>query len=361
MRLLFSSFGLGTTLFNDYFYRMPAISMAQIGSRFVPDYPILLMFDEFVIDSKTMERITNSSYRSWYNDFDEIIKVMNSSGRLIVKDFEEIIEPNLKNIEKSVKSDLKNINEWTPVFKESIERWRSFAKMGKKILSKKEGEKMTSEEYMLMSVFEHGYYGHSATLEREFGNLLSQWKKKMTPEDRNYTRYVVKEYLTYISANLSLAENTNSFIHDWNDIEPIYNKKFNIVTNNDSPVESYNKARQLFSIVFPEFQLNDAKKFIKILEDKRIESLRELIKKAATEKVTFDEEYANSTLRDVLKIEQKVKYKRKVVGWATFPLGFIPWLGTPIQKATEEIISKSIEKKEQSNKEWYYLISQISK
>jgi hypothetical protein len=182
----------------------------------------------------------------------------------------------------------------------------------------------------------------------------------MNPYEREYAKHVVKEYLTYISANLCLAENTDSFIHDWSDIEPIYNKKFRISLREDVSNKEFYQARQLFSIVFPEFHIDNVKGFIKVLEDKRIKSLRELIKKATKGNITFDEQFANSTLREVLKVEQKVNLKRKIVGWATLPLGFIPWLGTPIQKAAEELISKSLEKKERGSKEWYYLISQIS-
>ena len=112
MRLLLSAFGVGTTLFHEYFYRMPAISMSQLGPRFVPDYPVLLLFDEFVVDAETAKRVRDADTRSWYKDMADVLDSLDSSGRLIVKDFDEIVGPHMETIKESVDYDLRNMQEW---------------------------------------------------------------------------------------------------------------------------------------------------------------------------------------------------------------------------------------------------------
>ena len=360
MRLLLSAFGVGTTLFHEYFYRMPAVSMSTIGPRFIPDYPVLLLFDEFVVDAKTVERVRDTERRSWYGDMAAVFEALDSSGRLVVKDFDEVVKPHMDAIQESVGYDLRNIQEWAPVFEESISRWRAFSQMGKQLLSQKTPDSLSGEEYELRDVFEHGYYGHSVSLEREFGSLLQHWKSRMPREDRDYARTVVGHYLSYISANLCIAGTTDSMIHDWQDIEPIYRKKFKLSLRAGEEMDKMAQARRLFAFVFPEFHLEDVGSFVKALDDKRIESLRALINSAASGDQTFDEAFATATLREVLKAEQKASFRRKVVGWATLPLGFIPWLGAPLQKAADEGISRPLEASARKDKEWYYLVSEMS-
>jgi hypothetical protein len=71
--------------------------------------------------------------------------------------------------------------------------------------------------------------------------------------------------------------------------------------------------------------------------------------------------FANQTLREVLKIEKRASFTRKIVGFLTLPIEFIPWIGTPLQKATEETMSQWLESRLRQKKEWFYLVSDIEK
>ncbi len=142
---------------------------------------------------------------------------------------------------------------------------------------------------------------------------------------------------------------------------PLYRKKLKVSLREDGQEAKSQRVRQLFSVMFPDFRPKDARALTRALEDKRIESLRDLVSKAVKDNVEFDQEFANRTLREVLKAERAAAFRRKVVGWVTLPLGFIPWAGTPIQKATEEAIAHPLEKRVKADRQWFYLISEISK
>ena len=92
MRLLLSSWGLGTTLFHDYFYGMPPPTMGTFGPWFVPDYPILFLFDQFVVDAATLERIRDGDMRSYYQDMAAVMEALTATGRLSVEDFAGVVE-----------------------------------------------------------------------------------------------------------------------------------------------------------------------------------------------------------------------------------------------------------------------------
>ncbi len=364
MRLLLSAFGLGTALYSERlaFARMPAVSMSAIAPEFVPDYPVFLMFDEFVVDSMTVDmlRAMGDQERSWFSKMHSVLDALESSGRLIIQDYDGIVHPHSDAIRESVRYHLRNMSEWAPVFEESLERWRDFSHLGRRMLKSKGSSEWSVEDHQLNRVFETGSYFHLQSLEQEVGNLLHQWKSKMSRDDRAYARHVVGEYLAYVLGNLCIAESASAVIHDWQDLEPIYRKIFRLSMRRDGQLEEAAQARELFAVLFPEFHLTDATSFAKALDDGRVETLRDLVRSAATGALTFDQEFANATLREVLKVERAARFRRKVVGWATLPLGFVPWLGTPLQKATEEAVARQLESAVQKDKEWFYLVSELS-
>src|SRR2546421_12238514 len=52
---------------SPFFFSMPAISLQTVGPGFIPDYPVFLLFDEFVIDQKTYDLLSEGK-RWGYNE-----------------------------------------------------------------------------------------------------------------------------------------------------------------------------------------------------------------------------------------------------------------------------------------------------
>lgn len=366
MKLLLSSFGLNTSLFGGYFSRMPAVSMASVGTCFVPDYPVILLFDKVVIDEKTFEALENFNNKQYFKEVGHLIEALNDAGRLEIHDFEKIISPYQSQIDKSIEYDLSDIGEWREEFERSVSIWHKFANMAKYALMEKysKGVKLTDEEEILLNVFEMGYWGRCSffTHDRTIGYFLKNWRNKMDLEVRYNIQKILGEYLRYTATNLLLSDKLEATLHDWSDFEPLYRKKLNISLKTKNEKENeMSQIRKLFEVICPDFEPKNPSTFVKSLDDPRIESLRDLVQDAVAGKISFDEKYANEILREVLKVEKKISFKRKIVGWATLPVHFIPWAGTPMQKISEELISKSLEIKARKGKEWFYLISDISK
>ena len=91
MKIILSSFGFNDDLHSDtYFHRIPPVSFHSFGPEFVPDYPVILLFDQFVIDGGCLELIRQ---RPFFKAYVSVIEALNSSGRLEIVDFPSIISP----------------------------------------------------------------------------------------------------------------------------------------------------------------------------------------------------------------------------------------------------------------------------
>jgi len=173
-------------------------------------------------------------------------------------------------------------------------------------------------------------------------------------------RTSLTEYLAYVNANLVLSRTLEVGFHDWYDFEPFYREKFLTIGQKGRPGENkIQKVKQLFEISFPEFIPSDIKKVLRVIKDKRIANLRNLVDKAVKEEIQFDREFANRVLQEVLGIEQRVGRVRNIVSYATLQLEFVPLVGTPIQKAVEEVVDRISESKIRSQYSWFYLISEL--
>jgi hypothetical protein len=369
MKLLLSSFGLGAqVLFRDYFYRMPAVSMWAFGPVLVPDYPVVFLFESFVIDARTVEILHGKDKKGYYGEMRGLVQALDEAGRLNVVDFETILRPYEPQIIASVEYDIRNLDRWRRPLEESSAKWHQFAALAKEVLYKRgdvlrEQTSYTDEERALMSVLDLGYYGRgvASTPERTIGALLENWKQRMPSEQREYVRKIAADYFSYVASNLCLSEVLDVVIHDWADMAPLYRKKLELALRMTRPEEKQvEQVRQLFEVVFPDFRPRSATSIVKALDDPRIEKLRSLVDSAVNGGTAFDTEFANRTLREVLRAERRREAVRRVAGWITFPIQFFPVFGTLIDVAANAGIEAFTKRQARRGKEWFYLVSDIS-
>jgi len=401
MKLLLTSFGL-SHLNNkgddniNMFYRMPPVAMSSVGQQFLPDYVTLLLANKVIIDCQTYDRLISNSSHSSYKSVAIMIKRLYEEGFVQIEDFDEVIKQNESLLEKMLEQDLKSLDLWIKPLKESVSYWENF-------VSKFDGELRDEYlDYHQLSPTPH--YHHRETVldqflhQAHFGDMVlnpdqahmvlnldqafyqAHWighrgsstigiKRILnSPSAKRRTsayRQVLKKYLighlSYVNANILLSQTFNTGFHDWYDFKPFYQEKFLRVAKESSPGEKeIENIKKLFEISFPEFSFWQPDNVLKALKDKRIQELRQLIDSACKGEVEFDREFANRILREVLKVETDMKKYRNIVSYITMPLGFIPTIGTPIQKAAEELITKRKELKKTKEFRWFYMISELA-
>jgi hypothetical protein len=70
MKLLLTSFGVSHLRSKEsdnhsIFYRMPPVSMSQFNQEFLPDYAVLLLTNEVIMDKETYERLMTDCHESY--------------------------------------------------------------------------------------------------------------------------------------------------------------------------------------------------------------------------------------------------------------------------------------------------------
>ena len=372
MKLLLSSFGIGSTPWAhaSYFYKLPAISMGSFGPYFAPDYPVFLLFDEFVVDAQTLDKLRDDRHYAYCKEVLSLLNALKAAGRLTVRDFDSDIAPYEDAIQKAVSYDLRNMESWTDAFQLSFDRWADFCAKGAAILRKKQRDQglSDSERSLLLEHFEHPGWGMCAIRDIRYTGIypnipemLRKWRRGIDRRGRESVRDTVRRYFECINRTLFLCDLFEAALHDWADFQPLYAFKMDTALRRSSAKDREQKeVRRLFDLLFQGFKPKNADSFVRILEDSRIEGLRKIVDDAVNGDLDLDVEFATATLREVLGIEGKLARYRKLTGWLAMPLGLIPWAGTVAQKIGEESVEKIMGKRVRRPMGWFYLISDLA-
>ena len=85
-----------------------------------------------------------------------------------------------------------------------------------------------------------------------------------------------------------------------------------------------------------------------------------MVDDASKGNISLDTDFVKSVFKKVFNIEKEIEKLRNIISYVTLPLGFIPVAGTPIQKLTEEVLTRSMQKKKRESFSWFYFISELT-
>ena len=306
MEILLTSFGASHLppyrLENaDSFYRMPPLTMSTTYNDLVFDYSMLLLFDRVILDTESWTRMSSGNKYRGYEGMKEVVKSLHDEGFVRIVDFDSIIQSKQDLLAKMLEQDLKRLDAWVAPLQESSKAWERFVVS---IRDAYPGETAGPEIEHHMSAYFH-HYAHHASIVLSNRVLLtaalSSSTKRRRRHYRDALRSVLPEYLSYVNANLVLSLELSAPFHDWSDMAPFYREKLLTVGKEELPEGSrINAIKQLFEVSFPEFAFLDSKSILRILKDKRLVQLRDLVDRAVKGEVTFDREFANRTLQEAL-------------------------------------------------------------
>ncbi len=360
MRVMLTSFGidhslLRTVIKKSIFQQMPPVSFRRFGEVFIPDYELLLLSDRIIMDEASFHCLVHDSVTA-YSLVADTFKALKSEGRIETKDFLSILRPKADLLKRMVDHDLNSMDQWMVPLRESLSIWENFLQMS-----------MNTPHFFHWPISAIRNLVHDE--KTEMGMIYSsiQLLLQKSPEAQELTqildilRDVLRTYLTYVNSNLILSHSLNIGFHDWLDFLPFYTAKFLSVGQDGIPIEkSRSQLEKLFTIPFPDLTIRDTSSFIKAINDKRIEDLRQLVSEAASGRVQFDDKFAKSVLLDVFKDSQRARKWRSITGYLTLPLGFIPGVGTLVQKAAEEGVGIPLENSLKRKHRWFYMLSEIA-
>ena len=377
MKLMLTSFGIEQTSAPEggqsMFHRMPPVSFRLINEAFMPDYELLVLCDQIVMDESSFQQLIDSPARAYFG-VAETFRALKAEGRIELVDFASVLRANSDLLDKMLGHDMSVLDQWVVPLRESLTTWRRFADMSMQVL-RDEREQLDAHSpevgYRDMHRTRHNMHRtmHDMSSAASAAYYLSDMvdvalgsaEKRRHKEYRSALREVIQSYLAYVNANLVLASELELPFHDWLDFTPFYSTKFlSVGKREDETQRGRKQVERLFTVAFPEFAIRDTTALLKVLNDKRIQDLRQLIGDAVLGKVQFDEHFAKSVLGEVLRSERRVTRFRNVLGYLTLPIGFIPGIGTPAQKLVEEAVGMPVARKMKKEHQWFYMLSDVA-
>jgi hypothetical protein len=307
-----------------------------------------------------------------YLEVAETIRLLHSEGFIELEDYSSILQENQAILQRMLDQDLHTPAQWLTPLLSSIELWRTFTeKAGYLITEASSLDRLEQIKPGLpspeeISDLQHTYWGvediaapHTILLDEDTRMFMHAWPEKKPPSLHD----VLRSYLSYVNANIIISNQLNVGFHDWADFLPFYKHKFLYVGQEvPEPEKEIQAIHRLFDLSFPEFEIAAPADLIKILRDRRLIELRQLVEEAVEGKVVFDAQFARRILREVLQTERKINRYRNIISYLTLPidlLNFLPGVGGLVQKGVEELAGFAIERRLQKHR-WFYLLSDIS-
>lgn len=363
MDAILSSFCFDTRKTDTYQYDgwshcMPPVCFRSVGASFLPEYSIFFLCDSFYVDERTISKVNE---KPAFAQHKLLFSALKDTGRLKVIDYRSVIDPYESIIEAGVNRDLRDLSNWRDAFMELVALWNGLARLASENRDFPEHHRMGEEETLAELLESVRFEMVAGMLNRKVRDNLTNWKKALPSEYREYTRRVLAPYLKHVAATLCLSDSLNAVVHDWSDIAPLYKKKLtDSMRIRDSVArDSQAKCEQLIKLMFPQFEPRSAKTLAKALDDPRVQSLRELIDQAVTDQTDFDSDFANRTLLDVLQQERLIDRYHNIVGWLTTPLSLIPWVGTIAEKGVQIGLDTLVKSKLRQRNQWFFWLSEI--
>lgn len=381
MKLMLTSFGIAEPQQDliehqkapSLFYRMPPVSLRGLTNTFLPDYTTLLLYDKLILDETSFQMLYDEP-DPLYSKMAETISLLRREGFVELIDYQSILKQNDFLYQEMLKNDLKFMDQWVQPLKDSVNIWMNFTSKARNLVSQNWetlnpptragtyfAPNIDQAEMENLSMITHIVNNHAGAVRVRAMQALHSSRKRRKREYREALRTTLRSYLSNVNANLVISNELGIGFHDWADLAPFYQKKFLYVGEQETDALQKSRASQkLFELSFPEFAVNEPAKFLKIVQDKRIEDLRQLVADSVDGKVEFDNTFAKTVLKEVLHSERRVSRYRNIVSYVTIPVGFIPWVGFAIQKAIEEGAGLAIKQKLQKEHRWFYLFSEVT-
>ena len=337
------------------FDKMVPLYWQETTNSFTLDYALFIFADEIIMDKKSYNQLKNTK-TNFYKNSASLLHILFNEGLVKLEDYDKVLNSKKKFLKLMNKKDLTEYNSWVEPFKKSIETWKEFTNR----FNKKYDKISNYREYnaalssLMLEEIDKNY---------EFAQFISSLYSATNRRKAIYKaifKNKLENRISYVNSNLILSNHFNATISDWNDYIPFYEEKFIRFGKDNYPLEKEKQAlNKLFNISFPNLSLFDNKKIIKILTDKRLVYLREMIEASLNEGIEFDKEFAIKTLEKVIGVHNKINKLRTLASYCTMPIGYIPLVGTPLQKLIEEGIVLPTKLKLEKELKWYFFINEI--
>jgi hypothetical protein len=288
-------------------FQLPRLALARLNQAFLPDYSLLLLVDEVVMDERT------------YNDLVRGVIPVNGSSVLVLKSLYDAGMVKLVNCDRifakhraavgdALNQGLGAFKDWEAAVAQSVANWRAYdtamqANLRPRIQRLRQMPDRRGLDYSdLASNYLHDLGGRIQIAKFFAEDALPQNNPdvEVLPDTELLINHLV-EHLRNALYTLALTRELKAGVHDWVDEAPYYQK-----------LHGSHGIAPLFELPLPEFCLWHADKVVKALSGKPAADLRASVRACLFEGVKWNEKIAGKSLAAITKIDQGLPTLRRV-------------------------------------------------
>ena len=338
------------------FERLPPLGRFDRDEGFTPDYPVLLMFDEFAVDESAHERLVSDDAPWWLGSWPEVARALSAEGCLAPVDLKPALRSTAAKRGGMLRSDMREPGAW----QEAMGYYSSLMANADQAL----GERLSGVSDM---AWEHadflpgvsGRDGEGHYLPALLTDDLSADEYPAHHDMHDQALGELRNQLREANAAVAVSQALGMAPMIWAPYREYVDAKINKATDSmRAALEREDSARLFFDISFPRYRPDSAKEFLRLRSDRRVVRLRGEIVQAARSGDAVDPEYPQRTMEEVIGLKDRAGQARNIAAWAATTIGLTAGAVPGVAAAlATTVISRHVEKVQREKWDWFYLIS----
>ena len=335
--------------------RMPPLGSFVKGEGFIPDLPILTMFEEFALDGSAYEEIRSTSSDTWLGPWPDVIRLLDAEGALAPIDTTAVVKQQSRRRGAMLRHDLADPARWAS----AMDYHDNLIAGAKEALGSHPGaaDHVDWEYNPDKTPGVVGLDDHVHLLPAVLASGLEQQPNKDDPHVALYEDALsyLKVLLREVNAGLAVAESLGTPPMFWAPYVRFLEEKGRTTGSVEERAEA---ARLFFSVAFPRFSPKSVRQLGDWRADRRIGQLRTEISRAMETGDVVDPDYPQRIIEEVMSIETRVRRSRRVGAWVGGAISTVPVPGLgAVAGFLQELIERKVEQVKRREADWFYLIS----
>ena len=308
-------------------YRLPRVLLARDSQQFLPDFALLLLADEILMDRMTYEGLIRGQIQSGPT-VPLLARVLHQEGFLRLEDFDAIGHAQESQLAASLDADLEALESWIPTVRKWFDAWQAHyegiqATLRPAIKQMRDaaaaGCPVALDYSHQASKFIHdtgGRYQMAAFYAEE---SLPPAGESLDDDRQIELRTMLSEELRLARGQLGLCQELGAALHDWCDLEPFYQE---IVARSGASGGKGKPARQahrVFELSLPEFSFWHPDNVLRALTDPRVRQWRDKVRESIAAKKPLGLREAEEILAAIRRFDHGVTATRLVTATMSTP------------------------------------------
>ncbi len=311
---------------NNHGYRLPRVMLARDSQQFLPDFALLLLVDEILMDRRTFEGLMRGQILSGPT-VPLLARLLHQEGFLRLEDLEGVARAQERQLAGRLQKDIALLEAWVPAVREWYSVWQSHYQgiqaTLRPAIKQLRDDAAAGQPADLDYSQPAGKFIHDTGGRYQMASFYSE--EALPPEGDNLEgdrraefKTLLLEELTLAHLNLAMCREFGAALHDWCDTGPFYHE---IQTRAGKPARGGKSGRAaatcLFELALPEFSFWHPDNVLKALHDPRVRKLRDHVRESIAAKKPFSPSATRETLSAVRHFDHSIATIRQVTATLT--------------------------------------------